>query len=1128
MHYRAISSFKANFLATRGVVRPTGEPLYSYRVAKDEFFDLQSGLRTYIFEESKRHRLGEIAKGESWFPALFVLYSAEWWRREYDGSGWTWEPIVGSLGAPQDGWTLSRRSLCVEEGLADWKIRLSDSGGFRYLGSIALQGGLPMKLLAAAQGNIGRVLSRVMQHAASSNVGENEIEEWVASLATYLPHTYRQTEIYRLLTQVITTVLALKRNAGLDSAEGAIAKLDATDPEWRNRFPLPIEDEQARGLLEQLVKDAASVRAERKSAIVAVDRRLELVDAAWQIRSSVVIPEYADVSQINTLFGQPKDAQLPRTLVFRVGDGASGRDMAARRLAGRDQYRIDRRLPEFFDEAATREHVLSMILPDGVLRSTTLRKGDTLHPDLPWVFEDVDRTTAKFIRQGGGSVVSPAAILCVPSEWVVEPTEGKVDALGESAKLMRSLWRFQGTIRVCDPAGATFRLRSGQASAENDYLGWLGSRASDVSFLSPDLAFRGTPRLCHFTEQSPPNSVNSAVSWRMGPQRELSSVGIVGPVTAIWPASGDVQWRSRIVLLGDAKPIVAEHGEDPNSGTLCFPDWKLASVISTTPDVLATNEFHGATLLANFTHTGLGSPPEWCEAELLWRGNPKPARVRIPFPARGARCFDAKGRQLPDEALIATENIFGVRLVAFLGRTDHATLRFVLWDGHREADSSAVSITAPVGTNRVEIRPIDHLSRIRRMLATADALDAFVSVELDNGNSRPACLRVARYSSELEILRDTGTVSLSRESLVDLSQEDISKLAVEAMRLDAPSEEPLRLSPPEDDPTLGVWHFPVERIEPGPWLIYPAKGSPVLFRPMLWTIKSESSTEAERVDIGLSSVANITDPHARLEKLQAAIAKLAADFDHPDWSTLEQIADQLYHLPLSAHDLWRAFSRSPEGLAALALRTGGLPASFLDRFSSEMPCSWETIPLKTWVEEMNAFVVYCEMNPLLSSTISNRIEAITSLHPSLRALLEVAQTLCTGCPTDSVRIAQSGLLDFSKLLFAGDNSPFQNLLRDRAAAEWPLDLKDEISRARATPVGRFLQPVDLWFREVVVNLPILLAAGIATGLAGDWLDAGKLRTLRKYQDFCPEWFADAFDMTVARCISEKVIAGLGS
>jgi hypothetical protein len=56
MYYRAISAFRATFLATRGCIRPTGEPLYSYRVAKDEFLSLQSGLRTFVFEESKLYK----------------------------------------------------------------------------------------------------------------------------------------------------------------------------------------------------------------------------------------------------------------------------------------------------------------------------------------------------------------------------------------------------------------------------------------------------------------------------------------------------------------------------------------------------------------------------------------------------------------------------------------------------------------------------------------------------------------------------------------------------------------------------------------------------------------------------------------------------------------------------------------------------------------------------------------------------------------------------------------------------------------------------------------------------------------------------------------------------------------
>ena len=127
--------------------------------------------------------------------------------------------------------------------------------------------------------------------------------------------------------------------------------------------------------------------------------------------------------------------------------------------------------------------------------------------------------------------------------------------------------------------------------------------------------------------------------------------------------------------------------------------------------------------------------PQWCDVELLWRGNPNWAKVRLPFPAWGARCFDAKGRQLPDDVTVSAD-LFGIRLVAFLGRTDAATLTLALSNGDVESDFSRFQIPTPEGETRVEIRLIDYLSRIRRMLGNADGLDVFVRVELQVGSAQ--------------------------------------------------------------------------------------------------------------------------------------------------------------------------------------------------------------------------------------------------------------------------------------------------------------------------------------------------------------------------------------------------------
>src|SRR5437870_1700535 len=99
-----LRQWKTTFLRSRGLEGTTGMPLYSYRASREEFEELEGLLSERLGQYLKVYSLGDIAQLVDCFPSLFVLYAAEWWRRRYDGTGWSWEPIVDSLGAPADGW----------------------------------------------------------------------------------------------------------------------------------------------------------------------------------------------------------------------------------------------------------------------------------------------------------------------------------------------------------------------------------------------------------------------------------------------------------------------------------------------------------------------------------------------------------------------------------------------------------------------------------------------------------------------------------------------------------------------------------------------------------------------------------------------------------------------------------------------------------------------------------------------------------------------------------------------------------------------------------------------------------------------------------------------------------------
>jgi hypothetical protein len=981
-----------------------------------------------------------------------------------------------------------------------------------------------MKLVAAAQGRLGSLLSRVLRDAAVSRAQDNEIEDWIRQQATNLPDAYQRDEIFRLLTDTILAVLDLRSRTALSAKDDPIGILDAIDPGWRDHFPLPVEDAQARQLLDQLVKDAAAIRPRQSAIFVSAQRILESDGENWVLQSSLNMPDFVEGSLLRTTFGLPPNVALSRSIGIQLDQGATVSQISSTRLAGRDSYRITRRFPISAGEDAIAEQWVSLVLADGTNKKILTHKGELLALDLPWLFAASGSANPYFLRQGSGAVPGTSGFLCIPEAWRIEiQGESSAQPCGSVIGLGRQVVKFSGTVKVFDTDDGVFRCRCSQVD-EDKYVGWSGIRSTDVDWLSPKEAFRGAPKLCFLSPGMEPRPISGHVEWRCAGQRLLSVSEAIGPAEGTWLNHGEIEWRSRVVLLGKARSIWIDQRNSPSSGTLHFDDWRLAGVFSETDNICLSTQVINESLTAMIEYTGEGSPPEFCELSLLWRGNAQRARIRLPFPAFGSRCFDPHGRRLNNDDVLSAESLFGVRLVAFLTRTENAFLSFTLCDSGKELDSARLRLLPSEDSSRIEVRLIDHLPRINRMLANADDIDSYVHIELRTGSAPPASLRIARYACSLG--RDTSNGYVFIETCPDsLSQELLRELALEAVPLDDPGEEPLHLAPMEFLGAGPAWVFPKEHVRGAPWLVFPRQGSSVHFRPLLWT--TGDATNGLDIDSEIRRALRTSDPHERSEILLRAISWLAKDFAATDWRMVELTASQLYHLPFCALDMWRAFAKSNSGQAAIALRSHRFPAGFLDRFFTEMPSVWESIPLAVWAETMRAFEAFEKNETLSRSTLESRVEEIASLQPSLRVLLEVAETFATGIPTKDVGLVLQSRVNLSRELFTGNDSHYQKLLRDSADLVWPTELQPDISFARRGSLGRFLQPPsDPYFRDSVVNLPILLGASAATGIAFYGSLDKRARVIRRYQDFCPEWFTNAFDLTVARCIADREIGEL--
>lgn len=79
-----IYSILQSILSDAGTAVPDGRPLHRYRVSDGRFAELRLAM-------DDLHRLHVLETHNDLSAAIFVLFCAEWFRREYDGGVYAWE-----------------------------------------------------------------------------------------------------------------------------------------------------------------------------------------------------------------------------------------------------------------------------------------------------------------------------------------------------------------------------------------------------------------------------------------------------------------------------------------------------------------------------------------------------------------------------------------------------------------------------------------------------------------------------------------------------------------------------------------------------------------------------------------------------------------------------------------------------------------------------------------------------------------------------------------------------------------------------------------------------------------------------------------------------------------------------
>jgi hypothetical protein len=250
------------------------------------------------------------------WDAAFVIYAAEWWRRKYDGSSWSWNKVFASFDADYQELNTFTRNHMVETGLRFWgrEVRVLN-GQSRYLGTVAIEGGLPLNQLTGSGGWLGRVFkSAIPKYIRLQNSGISAAMI-VSEYVDYFPKTYSNEQIYSILGDMVQTVAELKKEHQLDQRANPVNWLDSHSPAWREKFPLPLDQDVSTALLSDMVYTAvkaqestgAPFRAIRKlSSNCTLQMEIELLpfvllDDAFPGKSSESIPAKMDVELLDHL-----------------------------------------------------------------------------------------------------------------------------------------------------------------------------------------------------------------------------------------------------------------------------------------------------------------------------------------------------------------------------------------------------------------------------------------------------------------------------------------------------------------------------------------------------------------------------------------------------------------------------------------------------------------------------------------------------------------------------------------------------------------------------------------------------------------------------------------------------------
>ena len=1103
------------FLRCRGLDAPDGRALFAYKVTAAEFDALQHELA----------HAGILGLSTKTFSSAWLLFAAEWWRRTYVGGAWAWRPIFDAIATQFPGQIAAQE--IVMAGRRYWKLQSEPPAGRRFIGEVAINGGIPLGLLKEAQGSLVRMLRSALRQGIDYSLSRAQIYVEIERQSQLLPQTFRQPLIYDLLTGLVESTQLLRAQYGLAGEDDPVAKLDRAAPAWKDSFPIGFDEASAGQLIKGLVREASQVVLREGRHPFHIVRRLRFttegqvtLDLAFEMPSEAKLENVASALQLES-------SSLPAAfqLLLRI----DGRDYAAGDAIRRgERIRLQPRHPAFPPHAATAGVSLVVSRFGSDVLVSSLPGGDPLAPEEPWVFEDGDPVAA-FVGAGHVRRNAPTALVLIATPGTVSSEAGPIDSIGDAGLHGMRLYRIQSGLSRANVGPEEFVLECGSRSSSEQGSFWHGARLGYPSV--PSAVYTGMPCLFAETESGAYHAVPKHELVQLLPGGIRRSVSLAqfgfGPSTLVWEHAREIRNRTRAVLLPDSAEVRFTAGSKVGEGSIELVEWPCTAVSIDDPAISADICRNDANWRLDI-RSRQEAPPLFVRVNVFWpSGN---QMLMLPFPGEGALLVDGDNHPMPAGQSVTVDQLSGMRILFMSGqgaRTWTIGLRLQGVAGASRPIRHEIRYR-----DIAEVRLFELQDLIERMLSCSPHLDARLVVDVESAGKAYVHLLVHRYAFKLNLDSASGRLN------VGAADKPLGPSAVEGVKLLAlpvqfPEQDPIELRKLLSEGVFtGDWQVSFESGGETTWLIYPDAVEGISCRAM--AIPGPTPVgRASVADCPLRNALGIANRDERLASIATSLATLATEPGNPGWHVIEHLLDRLGHLPLSSLDLWCALATRPAAMVIALLHLEGFAEKYAARVSAELPFEWFLSAPQDWISAFGALKQFYAATGdergfrMLQMDIDAKREQMLHLQPALKLILQLAYHQGFHQRENDVYLymnpAIGGQIVESWLdqQLVDENCELQSLLR-RAASDdsvrqsrWQMTLTSETSRYlqrdESTRIRERLKiPLDDYKIGTIV-LPFAVALDVVQGRSSQWRDdPHTLFSLRQHREFDRLWFDSAY------------------